>query len=111
MIMMISPPAAAGFGWDRDLGRAGHGQGRQGPAGGPPGHAGPEPARLSRVAIASGNPYPFTNPPFMSYPMDMTWKDDITTSGIFFGKMSYPCHIHVISDFSKKIYLDIPGIS
>ena len=27
---------------------------------------------------------------------------DITTSGIFFGKMSYSCHIHVISDFQKR---------
>ena len=115
---------------------------------------------VTEPSDTSGNPYPFTNPPFyvishgydiwilqhrvyflethtrdcqwaqadsvthlethtrsqtphfMSYPMDMTGYDmDITTSGIFFWQnvisMSYPCHIW----FSKKIYLDIPGIS
>ena len=38
---------------------------------------------------------------------------DITTSGIFFSKMSYPCHIHVISFFQKRyiwIYLVYPKL-
>ena len=38
---------------------------------------------------------------------------DITTSGISFGKMSYPCHIHVISVFQKRyiwIYLVYPKL-
>ena len=38
---------------------------------------------------------------------------DITTSGIFFRKMSYPCHIHVISVFQKRyiwIYLLYPKL-
>ena len=55
---------------------------------------------ISRFLNSSGNPYPFTNPPFfvISHGYDM----DITTSGIFFGKKSYPCHIHGISDFQKR---------
>ena len=39
---------------------------------------------------------------------------DITTSGIFFGKMSYPCHINVISVFQKRyiwIYLVYPTLN
>ena len=59
----------------------------------------------------SGNPYPFTNPPF--YVISHGYDMDITTSGIFFSKMSYPCHIHVISDFQKRyiwIYLVYPKL-
>ena len=33
---------------------------------------------------------------------------DITTSGIFFSKMSYPCHIHVISVFQKRYMWKYP---
>ena len=62
----------------------------------------------------SGNPYPFTNPPFyvISHGYDM--DSDITISGIFIGKMSYSCHIHVIPVFQKRyiwIYLVYPNIS
>ena len=38
---------------------------------------------------------------------------DITTSGIFFSKMSYPYHIHLISFFQKRyiwIYLVYPKL-
>ena len=48
----------------------------------------------------SGNPYPITNPPF--YVISHGYDMDITTSGIFFSKMSYPYHIHVISFFQKR---------
>ena len=45
-------------------------------------------------------------PHFMSY--SHGYVMDITTSGIFFNKMSYPCHIHVISDFQKRyIWIDL----
>ena len=47
-------------------------------------------------------------PHFMSHPMDMTWI--LQHQVYFLAKW----HIHVISMsylFSKKIYLDIPGIS
>ena len=44
-------------------------------------HPAPAPA-------TSGNPYPFTNPPF--YVISHGYDMDITTSGIFFSKMSYP---------------------
>ena len=47
-------------------------------------------------------PIPVHKPPilFISHGYDM----DITTSGIFFSKMSYPCHIHVIFFFKKDIF-------
>ena len=60
---------------------------------------------------SSGNPYPLTNPPF--YVISDGYDMDIITSGISFGKMSYPCHIHVISVFQKRyiwIYLVYPKL-
>ena len=50
----------------------------------------------------SGNPCPFTNPPFYVYPMDMTW---ILQHQVYFLAK---CHIHVISMsylfFKKDIF-------
>ena len=76
------------------------------PAGGPPACHSP-----ARALTSSGNPYPLTNPPF--YVISHGYDVDITTSGIFFSKMSYTCHIHVISFFQKRhiwIYLVYPKL-
>ena len=53
-----------------------------------------------RFEVSIWNPYPFTNPPF--YVISHGYDMDITTSCISFGKMSYQCHIHVISVFQKR---------
>ena len=70
-------------------------------------------ARSSSVGRpASGNPYPFTNPPL--YVISHGYDMDITTTGIFFGKTSYPCYIYVISVVQKRyiwIYLVYPKIT
>ena len=50
----------------------------------------------------SGNPYPFTNPPF--YVISHGYDMDITTSGIFFSKMSYPFISMSYLFFKKDIF-------
>ena len=68
---------------------------------------------LSKAQPDIWKPIPVHKPPILChipYPMDMTW---ILQHRVYFLAK---CHIHVISNpchifFSKKIYLDIPGIS
>ena len=56
--------------------------------------------KLGQATRTSGNPYPFTNPPFDAIPHG--YDMDVTKSGMSFGKMLYPCHVHVISFFQKR---------
>ena len=68
-----------------------------------PGRPGRRQLELSCDAISSGNPYPFTNPPF--YVISHGYDMDITTSGIPFGlgRMSYPFQVHILF-FKKDIF-------
>ena len=54
-------------------------------------------------SVASGNPYPFPNPPFMSYPMDMTW---ILQHQVY---LLAKCHVRVISMSYLFLKKDIFG--